>query len=430
MKKILDIISKSKLYVLTFAISTAVIIALFILNKVTPFGPKSLLCVDFYHQYGPMLGELYDRLHGSGGFIYSFSMGLGLPFFRNLLNYMSSPFNLLIMLFERKNLVTSYSFIIGLKAIVSSVTFVYYLSHKFKTKELYLIPFGIIYAFSAYYSAYYWNIMWLDGMVFLPLITLGIERLITEGKWKLYTVSLAIMLISNYFIGYMICIYSVVYFIIFSAHEFVYQKKRIKKSIIKLLKSIGLFTLGSLTAGALAAVFLIPLYFAIKSISATGSTMPTTQYYLFTLEDFLKFHLTGAPTTTFASDDITAPNISSGILSVGLFFMFIINQKIPMKTKICYLTLLGFFIIAFFDPRLDFILQAFHVPNDLPYRYSFIYTFIFVTIGAISAVNLNKNSYWINLISFFFIEGLIFSLTFNKCAGMNNNIIFYILFRI
>ncbi|MBR6073346.1 MAG: YfhO family protein [Bacilli bacterium] len=424
MKKILKVLSNSKLYVLTFITSLVTISIIFMLNKVTPFGGKSLLCVDFYHQYGPMLGELYDRLHGSGGFLYSFSMGLGLPFFRNFLNYLSSPFNLLMLFFSRNNLVTSYTFIIGLKAVIASCTFVYYISKKVNNKELYLIPLGLLYAFSAYYAAYYWNIMWLDGIVFLPLITLGIEKLVKEGKWKFYTISLAIMLISNYFIGYMICCYSVLYFIIFSAHEFTYQKGQIKKSVLKLLKNIWLFTLGSLCAGMIAAIFLIPLYYAIKSISATGGTMPKTQYYLFTIEDFLKFHLTGAPTTTFASDKITAPNISTGILSIALFFLFLVNQKIPMKTKICYTALLGFFIIAFFNPQLDYILQAFHVPNDLPYRYSFIYTFVFMTICSYSIININKNPFIINLIVFLFIEALLFGLTKNEWQGMNNNMIY------
>ena len=188
-KKLLNKLANSKLYVITFILSLFVISLLYIFNNVTPFGDKSLLCVDFYHQYGPMLGELYDRLHEGSNLLYSFNIGLGLPFFRNFFNYLSSPFNILIMLFSRSNLVTSYSFIIGLKAVVASCTFVYFISHKFNTKELYLVPLGILYAFSAYYSAYYWNMMWIDGMVFIPIITLGIERLIKEGKWKLYTIS-------------------------------------------------------------------------------------------------------------------------------------------------------------------------------------------------------------------------------------------------
>ena len=145
--KILNKIRTNKLYVCTFIIGVIIISILYKLNNTTPFGDRSLLCVDFYHQYGPMLGELYDHLHGSGNFIYSFNQAMGLPFFRNFLNYLSSPFNILILLFPRKGLLTSYSVIIGIKAVFSCFNMVYYLSKKFKTKELFLIPLGIIYAF-------------------------------------------------------------------------------------------------------------------------------------------------------------------------------------------------------------------------------------------------------------------------------------------
>ena len=74
------------------------------------------------------------------------------------------------------------------------------------------IPISLLYGFCAYFVAYYWNIMWLDGMVLLPLITLGIEYIINKEKPFLYIVSLVIMLFANYFIAYMICIFSVLYF--------------------------------------------------------------------------------------------------------------------------------------------------------------------------------------------------------------------------
>ena len=297
-KKILNKLSNSKLYVITFMISLFIISILYIFNNVTPFGEKSLLCVDFYHQYGPMLGEVYDRLHEGSNLIYSFNMGLGLPFFRNFFNYLSSPFNLLIMLFQRKDLVTSYSFIIGLKAVVASVTFVYFISHKFKTKDLYLIPLGILYAFSAYFSAYYWNMMWLDGMVLIPIITLGIERLVDEDKWLLYTLSLALMLIANYFIGYMLCFYSVFYFIIYNIHQAKFTKKEFKKNLLRFIGRCARFAISSLLAGALVGIVLIPLYKSISSISASHGLIPHVQYYKFTIDDFLMYHFTGTPTTT------------------------------------------------------------------------------------------------------------------------------------
>ena len=238
--KIKGILNKNltmkKLCLVTFIFSSIIISIIYVLNKVSPFGDKSLLQVDFFHQYGPMLGELYDRIHNFSSIIYSFNMGLGLPIFRNFLNYMSSPFNIIMLFFKRCDIVTSYSVIIGLKAVVSSVTMVYYLGKKYKTTELYLIPFGLIYAFSAYFSAYYWNLMWLDGMVFLPLITLGIENIINDGKWKFYSIWLTVMLLANYYVGYMICIFACLYFFVYSFNKFVFEKEKIISSLKIFLK--------------------------------------------------------------------------------------------------------------------------------------------------------------------------------------------------
>ena len=88
----------------TFIIGIIIIFSIYKLQDVAPLGKNSLLTVDFYHQYGPMLAELYDRIHNGSNLIYSFNTGLGLPFFRNFFNYLSSPLNILIFLFKRKNI--------------------------------------------------------------------------------------------------------------------------------------------------------------------------------------------------------------------------------------------------------------------------------------------------------------------------------------
>ena len=67
--KIINKLKNNKLYVCAFIIGLMIISILYKLNNVTPFGDRSLLCVDFYHQYGPMLGELYDRIHEGGNLI-------------------------------------------------------------------------------------------------------------------------------------------------------------------------------------------------------------------------------------------------------------------------------------------------------------------------------------------------------------------------
>ena len=407
MKKMKNFFINNRLYLYSFLLSSIIIIITYIINDVTPFGEKSLLCVDFFHQYGPMMGELHDRILSGSNLVYSFNMGMGLPFFRNFLNYMSSPLNILLYIFPKTGLLDSYSLIIGLKAILASTFMTYYLSKKFNNKESYMLLPGIAYGFCAYYQSYYWNLMWIDGMYLLPLITLGIENIVNKKKWKFYTITLAIMLIANYFIGYMICIYSVLYFLLYNLYKLKIKGRKFKDIFFDLFDKCWLFAIGSLLAGCLAAVFLIPMFTSMESISATGGVIPKTQYYDFLFVDYLKMHLTGAGITTFGSDAITAPNISCGILSVACLLMYLINLDIKFKNKLMYFILISFFIAAFFYAPLDFILQAFHVPNDLPYRYSFIYSFILCIIMAYSIVNAKKIKFPVMVIAYLFLMAIL-----------------------
>ncbi len=420
-QKFFHFIKNNKVVFITFILSLFTILYIYKVNDVTPFGDKSLLCVDFYHQYGPMMYELIYRLTGGGGFIYSFFQGLGLPFFRNFMNYLSSPFNLLLLVFPKVHILKGISFVIGLKAVAAASTMAFYLKTKFKENNVFFIPVSILYGFSAYFRSYYWNLMWLDGMIWLPIIVLGIENIVNHKKWKLYTISLAIMLLSNYFIGYMICLFSVIYYIIYLLYKFDFKEKNKTK---RLLSNIGMYASSSLLAGALVSVLLIPMGDALLSTSATGGEMPATQYYSFELIDFLKAHLSCVDNVTFKSDPINAPNISAGILSVFMFFTYIANIKISKRNKICYLALFAIITSFFFIPQLDFIIQAFHVPNDLPYRYSFIYTFVFLLLGTYGLINFTKESIIKNILVFAYTIGFIFICMIDPWENTTTNMLY------
>ncbi len=370
-------IKKYNYLLITFIITMISIMLVYILKSVTPFGKNSLLTIDFYHQYGPMLGELYDRIIGKLDLVYSFRMGLGLPFYRNFFNYLSSPVNIIMFVFKHKHLIESFSLIIAVKASLSATTMCYYLNKKFNKNYLF-IGLSILYAFSAYFAAYYWNIMWLDGMFMLPLIIYGIEKIVDENKCLLYIISLAIMIFANYYIGYMICIFSIIYFItylIISTKTF--KTKEISKKALY-------FLISSLLAGGLCAFFILPIYETMKNISATGDTIPKSQYYAFTVKEFIFGHLSGVKTTVLSSDIANAPNVSTSVLSIALLILFLVNKKINYKIKVGYIFLLLFLILSYVIAPIDFIWHGFHTPNDLPFRYSFIYSFIFIVISAYS----------------------------------------------
>lgn len=374
-----DVLNKSKkysFYLVLVLLSVIVVIGIFSLNNVSPFGKEGLLTIDFFHQYGPMLSELFDRIWSNENLLYSFNSGLGIPFYRNFFNYLSSPLNVLMFLFRRSDLLTSFSIIIGIRSILSVFTMFYYLKKKFNSKNIYYIGLSLLYGYSAYFTAYYWNIMWLDGMLFLPLVALGIENIINKRNGFLYTISLTLMIYSNYFIGYMLCIFSCIYFIGY----LIIRTKRF--NFKRLYKIILLFSICSLIAGALNAWFLIPLFDALKTTNATTGMMPESQYYAFDIIDLFKNHLTGVGSTVFSSEGVNLPNISCGILSFSLFFVFVFSKDIKIKLKLVYLTMLLVMILSFCIGQIDYIWHGFHVPNDLPFRYSFIYSFILIVISS------------------------------------------------
>lgn len=404
-------------YYLIVALSAIIIVTFsYILKEVSPFGDNSLLTIDFYHQYGPMLGELYRRIYHHGSLIYSFTMGLGQPFYRNFFNYLSSPFNLLILLFKHEDLLTSYSFIIGLKSVVTAITMSIFLKWKFG-EDYKLVPLALMYAFCAYFVAYYWNIMWIDGMYMLPIIALGIEKLVKNDKCLLYVISLSLMLFINYFIGYMLCLFSVLYFIMY----LILSMKKFDIEYVK--KKTITFFISSLTVGVLCAFFLVPLFLSLKSISATGDVWPTTQYYDFTFKQFLFSHFSGINSTMLKSDGICSPNVSCGVVSLALLLLFWLNDKINIKVKLCYTAFLIFLILSFTIAPLDYIWHGMHVPNDLPYRYSFIYSFILIIIAGYSLVNLKKiKSKYVVGVYISLIIGIILLKVLNY-EGINNKMI-------
>lgn len=374
---------------LSIALATVGIMFIYLIFQLFPFGDKTVLRMDLYHQYGPLFAELYDRLIGLKSFLYSWESGGGSSFLGNYFNYLSSPLSILILLFDRKQIAFAITMLVALKGVLSAGSFSFFIKHSLKSHSYASSAFGVFYAFSAYFLAYYWNIMWIDGMMLLPIIALGIERIINKGKPVLYIASLSIMLYSSYYIGYMICIFSILYFLVFyfvtcSPSDVVKNRKfkGFKKLLNNKFINRGLIFAGSsVLVGALCACFLIPTYFILQQCSATSDSFPALFESYFNLINLLSSHLAGIETTIRSSGDDVLPNIYCGILTVILVPLFVMNKEIRLKEKILYLLLVVFFVFSFDNNYANFIWHALHFPNDLPYRFSFMYCFVVLIIA-------------------------------------------------
>ncbi len=375
-----------------------------------PFGGKSILRMDMYHQYGPLFAEFYDRVTNLESFIYSWRTGLGGPFLGNFFNYLSSPSAILILLLGHENMPESIAGMILIKAAFAAASFTLYLKKSQKRHDLTTAAFGILYAMCGYFVAYYWNVMWIDSMVYFPMVIFGIENIIRHRNPKCYIAFLALTLVSNYYMGYMTCIFSVLYFLVyfFGVNDFsslyddtpftldengekTYKfSQKLKGNIF--LRSGFLFAVSSIAAACLVAVALIPTYFILKSCSATSGTMPELDTYnsYYAIFDFLANHLASVTPTIRSSGDDVLPNVYCGIATLVLVPLYLFTKSVPLKEKVSNVALLGIIYFSFNINILNYVWHGFHYPNDLPYRFSFMYSFILLTLAYKAFTRLNE----------------------------------------
>ena len=397
--RIYKIFYKNRYVFLSSALALLCISIVYIIYSTFPFGDTTVMRMDLYHQYGPLFAELYDRIVEHKSPLYSWTTGGGSSFLGNYLNYLSSPLSFLIFLFDKEDISFAITFLVAVKCILSATTFSYYLKSSFGKNNYYVSAFGVLYAFSAYFLAYYWNIMWLDGMIMLPLIVLGIERIFNKGDIKLYTISMIVLFFANYYMGYMSCIFAVIYFIAYYIISYrndgklnpnaKFEKKYSTKALMNntfINRGIK-FAFGSILAAMFCAITLIPVFMILKNSSATSGTFPETFTSYFDLLDFITSHFAILETTIRSSGDNVLPNVYTGILTLILLPLFLINNKISLKEKATYVLLMVFFIFSFNNNCANYIWHAFHFPNDLPYRFSYMYSFIIAVMGYKTLIN-------------------------------------------
>ena len=356
-------------YLLSFLLPFVIMIVLLIVKKVFPFGDKCILRTDFYHQYLPFYSELSNKLKNFGSLFYTYDVGLGTNFITLFAYYLSCPLNILLIFVPVKYILEFMTLMIVLKISLCGLTMSYYLVKRYKTESLIVVPFAVLYAFSGYIGAYYWNIMWLDNIVLFPLLVLGFENAFNGKKPYLFIITLGLSILCNYYIGTITCLFFVFYFVFYSA----LREVKPKEFFIKLLH-IGIY---SIIGVLISAVLLLPVIFAFKTTASSGTTFPKQLREYFTLVEMIGRQL---PLTKVENGINYWPNIYSGVICLPLLILYFISKRYKTREKICYAVLLLFFYASFALNQLDYIWHLLKFPNSLPCRHSFIYNFILLSI--------------------------------------------------
>ncbi|WP_163654689.1 YfhO family protein [Listeria sp. PSOL-1] len=359
---------------------------------VTPFGDNNLLISDIGTQYLQFMYS-FRSFFSDGMSLYSFSNGIGDSIATMWSYYLMSPFNFISFLFPKENLPTALIWIIMVKISLMGLSMCYYLKKHNQKIRFSMLLFSTAYSFCGFVVAYSFNYMWLDALILFPLVVLGLERLAEEKSGILYGVTLFLTIVTNFYLGYMVCLFSLVYRAYLDWLKYPKLKDWKVKALFHRWKKF-LFYL--IFTGILTAFVLLPALFGMLKTAKTSFSLSTLSFYPKFL--FSIFSQWDVGTIRFSNRLAHLPVIYSGVLVVLFLILFFFVKNIPTREKKGALFLLFVCLLSLMIELFNTFWHMLQAPAGFPYRNSFILSFLVISFGyrGFSAWQNEQNLTWRN----------------------------------
>lgn len=310
---------------LAFGIALVALMLVFFIQRLTPFGNQNLLISDMGTQYLSFFTNSYHAIRVGNFQLYSFSQSLGGNLLPLIAYYLLSPFNILMFLFpSAADIPMALSLIIILKIAAIAWTMTYFLQRHFRQKNWESAVFGLMFAMSGFVVVYFFNIMWLDALVWLPLVINGLDKLIDTGKTTSFFSWLTISILTDFYLGYMTCWFALFYF----GYRF-YAAKRTEQLTVK--QAGSRFIISGVLSVGVSAVILLPTFLGMLK---TAKTQNNWHNFLPRAEFGLRFFSQLAIGATSYQQRLQhAPTIFCSTLAIVLLAAFFLNQRINRKIR-------------------------------------------------------------------------------------------------
>ncbi len=346
---------------LAFLVPAALLLILFALNGVTPFGGKSLAEQDANIQYIEFFNYYRNLFHGKDTLLYSFTNFLGGSGVALAAYYLASPFNFLILAVPASMNHALFSLMVLLKLSLCGFTMTLFLRERFpKLSPLFTLLLSVSFALSQYNIAQTMNIIWLDGVYMLPLVLLGVHRLVRNGKSFLFFFATGAAILFNWYAGYFDCIAAILFFF--------WELGDVPTGPLTARQKWGRF--GSALGHGVAAVCLSAVLFLPTVYTLLGGKGRTDVH--------MTFSFSGNPLTSLAGFSLGTESFDGGMsvfcgsLATLALILYFSHKQFALKEKVRSGVLLAvFLLLAYWEP-LAFIANGFRNITSYWYRYGYI----------------------------------------------------------
>lgn len=354
----------------------------------------TVLASDSYSQIANFYAGFNDMLHGKQSIFYSWYGSLGLNYWALMAYYLNGIFTFIVYFFDNSMIPDVVYLIILLKFGAMGGSFWFMSQQLFRIPKWAMLGFSTFYAISGFALIATPMVMWLDALIYLPLVILGIHRVMEQRKPKLLFFSYLLLFISNFYMAFMVGVFSFLYAI----GLVILKPERLKKGL-----PLYLFT--SLCAGGASMVTILPTVLDLinNGEGLTGITSfftPDTGVWDLIVKSMLGVY----DTTGYES----APFIYFGLFALPFLFFYFRTPEISLKRKLVSGGMFLLLIASIYIYPLNLFWHGFHAPNMFLFRFSFLITFFALLVSAramehLSAQNMeqviNGGILWVALFS-------------------------------
>ena len=358
--------------VLSFLIPAAVMLWTCAALGLAPWGDKTVLVSDMSDQYVEFFCALKN-----GDLFFSWSKALGTGYIGVFSYYVSSPLSLLTLLVPNEYMPVGLMLLIVLKVGLAGASFALFARRRFPRHDGAALIGGVCYALASYNMIYSICVMWLDGVIWLPLLLLALERIL-EGKGAgPFLAGLTVCFLSTWYISYMVGAFCALYLC---------ARLAALRPGWEALKAILLrFFGGAACALALTAWMWLPTFLAMFNGKFSGGNVDYDGLLAcppLTLLGQLRGGQYGgigysAPPYVFCGTPAAA-------LAAAYFFL----GRVPRRERLANGALLAVLTASLLLSPLDKAWHLFQRPNWFPFRYSFVWSFflLYLAVQALGAL--------------------------------------------
>ena len=384
-------LAKTIKYITAFLIPFTIIFTTYYLHGIFWDSDTSPLLGDGFHQYVIFDIELSNILHGKGSLFYTFTSGLGLNFYALSSYYLGSFLSPIVYFFNTISMPNEVYLTTMIKFGLAGLTsFISLKSIYNRVNHYLLLILSTSYTLMSFTVSQMEIKTWLDVFIIIPIVLLGLEKLIKKRKITIYFFSLTVLFALNYYFGFMTALFLLPWFFLRVSYG------------NHFIKSLFLFLSTSLAATLTSSIVLLPTLLDLRSHGETFTKVnqifnPDAWY----LDIFAKMLVGSFDTTKYGSIPMIYVGIFPLILCISLFFI----KSIKFHVKLGYFLILALIIASFYITPMDLFWQGMHAPNMFLHRYSWTLSVVIIHMAAETLSHLEELKFYTLLCPILLLSG-------------------------